>query len=74
LADQRPILDPEPATQRDEPETVGIRQIRPAAVLNDRPLSGNSVLLDWVSVNWLGAEEPAVRPSLRPAIKYFLAR
>jgi hypothetical protein len=27
VADQRPILGPEPATQRDEPGNVGIRQI-----------------------------------------------
>lgn len=36
LADQRPIIGPEAAVQREEPETVGIRQ--PQAAVRLRPL------------------------------------
>ena len=38
-ADQRPILGAAPATQRDEPETVGIRQISTEAVSKQKPTS-----------------------------------
>jgi hypothetical protein len=34
MADQRPILGPEAAVQRDEPRTVGLRQISFLSVAN----------------------------------------
>jgi hypothetical protein len=39
MADQRPILGPEPATQRDEPGTVGIRQISTRPAGGERPVA-----------------------------------
>ena len=44
MADQRPILGPEPATQRYEPGTVGSRQISPpVSASGERRLSEKSL-------------------------------
>ena len=46
-ADQRPIIGPKAAVQREEPETVGIRQIPSCRSITPASGHSNSVTVRW---------------------------